>query len=127
MLNTAQIRLLCNFLETTERVSDVNLVISKYPEVLDHYTMQYQIHPAIVSAILSHGYLPPESYLYHVCDHEYVDIIAILCENNIFRKVVGDDEDAISLYAGKPLAAQILLQNGCISQDTYRAYVPIWT
>jgi len=84
---------------------------------------------ATVRNLLSTGHLPDESYIYYVCDFERCDIVQALCDYNIFRKILPEEtyEQFMALYASKRSVADILLENGCITQETYDSYCWMWS
>lgn len=124
-LMQSQVNLLSRFLDNTTSVQDASIVINKYPDILTDYRIDNQTNEDVLRYLLLQGCLPTESYLYRVCDNEMTDIIIILCELDVFRRVHRNDAD-LSIYVAKQLVADIFLKYGFITKELYDSYVPIW-
>ena len=83
---------------------------------------------ASVRALLKSGNVPDESYLYHVCEIELCDVVQVLCEFDIFRKVVPEEtyDEFMAIYASKRSVANVLLKHKCITQETFDSYCYVW-
>lgn len=126
-MNRCQISLLSSFLDQTQSVKDAAIVINKYPTMLLHYHIDNQMNIDVLQYLLLQGLLPTESYLYRVCDNENVEVIEMLCEFDVFRRVHGDNIDDISIYVAKRAVANIFLKYGFIGNDMYQSYCGVWT
>lgn len=99
-------------------------IIRRYPLILRTYIFGDQVNVEILDILLGYGYVPSEEYIYRVCERELVDVVRLLCEYDIFRKVVGLDrlDEFLARCAAKRSIATIFLECGCISQDVFDSY-----
>lgn len=111
---------------TTEKISmfdaeAILTIIRRYPLILRTYIFGDQVNVEILDILLEHGYVPSEEYIYRVCERELVDVVRLLCEYDIFRKVVSLDrlDEFLAMCAAKRSIATIFLECGCISQDVF--------
>ena len=115
----------CHYLlDRTNSALLVSAIVRKYPNIIKTYIMSDQINVEVLRILLSNGYLPSESYIYRICERELVNVVRLLCEYDVFRKVIQLDD--MSVYASKRLVATVLLEYGLISEDVFFSFSYVW-
>ena len=128
-INKQQSRLLHSLLESTSDANAAKETIARFPAALESYVLKSQFNSDILRVIFSTGYIPSESFIYRVCALNETGAVKVLCEFDLFRKVLGAkllDEDEMIVYAGRKEVADILLEHSIIDSTTHSSLANVW-